>query len=102
MLAIRRHPNNLVLDLIKVNAVHSYYFSPRVPATNWSSCSKDQFQTAFKQGLDLCLYNVPQTLYQPTVPRCGNGIMEDGEECDCGRAPSVVGIEILSLIDVER
>ena len=52
------------------------------PPTQWSSCSK----TVLKQGLDdhKCMHDQPppNLLYGP--PQCGNGIQEEGEECDCG------------------
>jgi len=59
------------------------------PATHWSQCSKDQLQTSFDIGLDYCLHNIPETIYDST-PDCGNGIVEQGEECDCGNAPATV------------
>ena len=49
---------------------------------HWSSCSRQQLQDSFDQGLDYCLQNVPEKTYDGPV--CGNGFMEEGEECDCG------------------
>ena len=51
----------------------------------------NQLATAFQHGLDICLYDVPQTIFQANLPICGNGLQEDGEQCDCGNAASGVG-----------
>ena len=50
--------------------------------TKWSSCSLEDFEDAFHQGMDYCLRNLPETLEGTAT--CGNGFLEDGEECDCG------------------
>lgn len=51
---------------------------------HWSSCSLKDFAYAFDHGMDYCLRNRPQSLYDG--PTCGNGFTEPGEECDCGLA----------------
>ncbi|XP_013402377.1 disintegrin and metalloproteinase domain-containing protein 9 isoform X1 [Lingula anatina] len=50
--------------------------------TKWSSCSKKELQEAFDIGMDYCLRNKPTRLFGS--PTCGNGFVEDGEQCDCG------------------
>ena len=34
-------------------------------STQWSSCSRDYLRTAYSQGLDYCLRNVPQQVNAP-------------------------------------
>lgn len=63
--------------------------STTAPATNWSQCSMEQFSTVFQNGADLCLYNIPKTL-EASTGFCGNGIVESGEQCDCGNSSSQV------------
>ena len=48
----------------------------------WSSCSIDRMKEAFKNGFDVCLYDVKKPPKE--LSSCGNGILDDGEECDCG------------------
>jgi hypothetical protein len=50
--------------------------------THWSSCSMLALQEAFEMGMDYCLRNLPEQLYDGPV--CRNGFLEEGEECDCG------------------
>ncbi|XP_055617685.1 zinc metalloproteinase-disintegrin-like EoMP06 [Toxorhynchites rutilus septentrionalis] len=48
---------------------------------HWSSCSVQQLTLAFNRGLNHCLKDRPRRVSSAS---CGNGFVEDGEECDCG------------------
>uniref|UniRef100_A0A1I7V3K8 Peptidase M12B domain-containing protein n=1 Tax=Caenorhabditis tropicalis TaxID=1561998 RepID=A0A1I7V3K8_9PELO len=48
----------------------------------WSECSVKNLASGFNRGIDLCLFNEPGK--KPSDAKCGNGIVEPGEECDCG------------------
>ncbi|KAL8618034.1 hypothetical protein ACOMHN_021754 [Nucella lapillus] len=61
-----------------IMAATSGQFSPQ----HWSSCSQNALHEAFELGMDYCLRNPPATIFDGPV--CGNGLVEEGEECDCG------------------
>uniref|UniRef100_A0A8C1QUJ2 Zgc:174164 n=1 Tax=Cyprinus carpio TaxID=7962 RepID=A0A8C1QUJ2_CYPCA len=52
-------------------------------ATKFSDCSKKDFERLIQRGGRACLRNPPSQDNIISAPRCGNGILESGEECDC-------------------
>uniref|UniRef100_A0AAQ5WZV6 ADAM metallopeptidase domain 19b n=1 Tax=Amphiprion ocellaris TaxID=80972 RepID=A0AAQ5WZV6_AMPOC len=53
---------------------------PRV----FNACNMKELKSYLSSGGGKCLFNLPNTRAMYGGQRCGNGYLEDGEECDCG------------------
>ncbi|KAJ8254698.1 hypothetical protein GJAV_G00196180 [Gymnothorax javanicus] len=53
---------------------------PRV----FNHCNEKELQRYLSSGGGKCLFNPPNTRVMYGGQRCGNGYLEEGEECDCG------------------
>ncbi|XP_055085700.1 disintegrin and metalloproteinase domain-containing protein 9 isoform X2 [Periophthalmus magnuspinnatus] len=53
-------------------------------AASFSSCSADDFEKLVLRGGGECLKNAPSHSDVVGIAKCGNGLLEDGEQCDCG------------------
>uniref|UniRef100_A0A8C4ZK62 ADAM metallopeptidase domain 19b n=1 Tax=Gadus morhua TaxID=8049 RepID=A0A8C4ZK62_GADMO len=53
---------------------------PRV----FNGCNQRELSRYLGSGGGKCLFNLPNTRAMYGGQRCGNGYLEDGEECDCG------------------
>ncbi|XP_078145148.1 disintegrin and metalloproteinase domain-containing protein 19 [Centroberyx gerrardi] len=53
---------------------------PRV----FNACNLRELKRYLSSGGGKCLFNLPNTRAMYGGQRCGNGYLEDGEECDCG------------------
>lgn len=61
------------------------FFFPRHPFPRvFNDCNLKELKSYLSSGGGKCLFNLPNTRAMYGGQRCGNGYLEDGEECDCG------------------
>ena len=64
---------------------------------SWSNCAKNKYQSLLDLDLLPCLYNYPSVIYGKSV--CGNGLVQAGEQCDCGSEDDCHHLGLLDCCD---
>ncbi|ELW69675.1 Disintegrin and metalloproteinase domain-containing protein 12 [Tupaia chinensis] len=67
----------------------------------FSSCSRKDLETSLEKGMGMCLFNLPEVKQSFGGQKCGNGYVEEGEECDCGE-PELKEFHGKSLVSVTK
>lgn len=63
----------------------------------FSSCSRKDLENSLEKGVGMCLFNLPEVKESFGGQKCGNGYVEDGEECDCGEPEVRTTWEVLLM-----
>lgn len=67
----------------------------------FSDCSVDQLADFLNRAQPSCLSAPPSTVHVISVgPRCGNALLDPGEECDCGTEEVVQDHSLLRLAEL--
>ena len=70
------------MNFISTDAPFSSARHPFPKVFSW--CNRRELDRYLQSGGGMCLSNMPDTRTLYGGRRCGNGYLEDGEECDCG------------------
>ena len=62
-----------------------------LPVVYFSTCSIDDLNANLDDGVGFCIHNRPNRL--ATDPFCGNGFVEEGEQCDCGSNDTCMSVD---------
>lgn len=65
---------------------------------NFSTCSADDFENLILNGGGNCLRNPPKTSNIYKEPVCGNNVVDNNEECDCGKPQVMNEIQLDTCI----
>ncbi|XP_053257293.1 disintegrin and metalloproteinase domain-containing protein 21-like [Podarcis raffonei] len=77
-MGLEHDESNCVCGGYKTCVMHSY----KAETNKFSNCSIHTFAELVLEGNLDCLNNRPQKI--PSIKHCGNGVLDKGEECDCG------------------
>uniref|UniRef100_A0A8C3RIG1 ADAM metallopeptidase domain 9 n=1 Tax=Cyanoderma ruficeps TaxID=181631 RepID=A0A8C3RIG1_9PASS len=65
---------------------------------NFSTCSADDFEAFILHGGGNCLRNPPKTSNVYKEPVCGNNVVDNNEECDCGKPQNFLCCSTKSVV----
>lgn len=75
-------PLNHCPDLPSCSSTLSIFRHPFPKVFN--QCNRQELEKYLQSGGGMCLSNMPDTKRMYGGGKCGNGYLEEGEECDCG------------------